>query len=241
MKSNNNIYSFSELTIDNVFLSKPYDFKLESDNIEKSFCFVKKLFNTDKIATVHQVHSNKVVCIDEKNYNLSIQADGMITNVSNIALGIKAADCQAVYLYDSKNKVIGNIHSGWKGTLNKIIVNAIKLMEENFGCDPKNIEAYICPSILKCCFEVDKEVVDMFYENYNNIDDYVMKGDIKQGKQKYYIDTISINVNSMKELGLLDENIHCSNICTKCHSDKYHSYRTDHDKSGRNIALICLK
>ena len=70
MKSNNNIYSFSELTIDNVFLSKPYDFKLESDNIEKSFCFVKKLFNTDKIATVHQVHSNKVVCIDEKNYNL---------------------------------------------------------------------------------------------------------------------------------------------------------------------------
>ena len=114
-------------------------------------------------------------------------------------------------------------------------------MEENFECDPKNIEAYICPSILKCCFEVDKEVVDMFYENYNNIDDYVLKGDIKQGKQKYYIDTISINVNSMKELGLLEENIHCSNICTKCHSDKYHSYRTDHDKSGRNIALICLK
>ena len=59
-------------------------------------------------------------------------------------------------------------------------------MEENFGCDPKNIEAYICPSILKCCFEVDKEVVDMFYENYNNIDDYVMKGDIKQGKQKEF-------------------------------------------------------
>ena len=187
-----------------------------------------------------------VVCnklnLTKENLNDDFQdVDGLITDLKGVALVTSLADCQGILLYDPIKKIIGNIHSGWKGTLNKIIVNAIKLMEENFGCDPKNIEAYICPSILKCCFEVDKEVVDMFYENYNNIDDYVMKGDIKQGKQKYYIDTISINVNSMKELGLLEGNIHCSNICTKCHSDKYHSYRTDHDKSGRNIALICLK
>lgn len=48
--------------------------------------------------------------------------------------------------------VIGNIHSGWRGTLKRIIKNAIHLMEENFHCNPSDIEIYICPSILKCCF-----------------------------------------------------------------------------------------
>lgn len=230
-----------------LFTKKPYNFsKITSteENIKKEYEKIEKEvnFNFLSIKKPIQTHTNIVKVLTKENLNDDFQdVDGLITDLKGVALVTSLADCQGILLYDPIKKIIGNIHSGWKGTLNKIIVNAIKLMEENFGCDPKNIEAYICPSILKCCFEVDKEVVDMFYENYNNIDDYVMKGDIKQGKQKYYIDTISINVNSMKELGLLEENIHCSNICTKCHSDKYHSYRTDHDKSGRNIALICLK
>ena len=114
-------------------------------------------------------------------------------------------------------------------------------MQDNFNCNPKNIEAYICPSILKCCFEVDEDVVSMFKNNFDDIDEYIFKGEIKDNKQKYYIDTVSINVKEMEKLGLLKENIYCSNICTKCHADKYHSYRNDHDQSGRNIALICLK
>lgn len=165
MKNNCSVYSFSTLTTDNVFLGKPYDFRLGSDNREKSFCFVKKLFNTDKIATAHQVHSNKVVCIDEKNYNLNIQADGMITNVLSIVLGTKVADCQAVYLYGSKNKVIGNIHSGWKGTLDFILYNAIDLMINKYHCSLENIEAYFCPSICQNCFEVDRDVYLMFEKN----------------------------------------------------------------------------
>ena len=238
MKSNNNIYSFSELTTDNAFLSKPYDFKFGSDNREKSFCFVKKLFNTDKIATVHQVHSNKVVCIDEKNYNLSIQADGMITNVSNIALGIKAADCQAVYLYDSENKVIGNIHSGWKGTLDCILYNAIDLMINKYHCSLENIEAYFCPSICQNCFEVDKDVYLMFEKKFNNIDKYTI---CKKDYDKYYIDIVALNKDLLISYGLLDNNIHTSDICTKCNSDVFHSYRAEKDTAGRNCAFIMLK
>ena len=198
-----------------LFTKKPYNFsKITSteENIKKEYEKIEKEVNFNFLAIKKpiQTHTNIVKVLTKENLNDDFQdVDGLITDLKGVALVTSLADCQGILLYDPIKKIIGYIHSGWKGTLN--------------------------------VFEVDKEVVHMFYENYNKIDDYVMKGDIKQGKQKYYIDTISINVNSMKELGLLEENIHCSNICTKCHSDKYHSYRTDHDKSGRKIALICLK
>ena len=35
-------------------------------------------------------------------------------------------------IYDSKKEVIGNIHSGWKGTLNKILRNAINLFVDKY-------------------------------------------------------------------------------------------------------------
>ena len=64
------------------------------------------------------------------------------------------------------------------------------------------------------------------------------KGKIKEGKQKYFIDTNLINERLLQDMGLKKENIIQSNICTVCHSDKLHSYRVDKEKSGRNTAII---
>ena len=44
-----------------------------------------------------------------------------------------------------------------------------------------------------------------------------------------------------KELGIDEDNIYCSDICTKCEHDKYYSYRADGVEAGRNLSLICLK
>lgn len=195
-----------------------------------------------KIKTPNQTHSNNVrVLTDENLEEEFLDTDGIITNLKGVALGIRTADCQSILLYDPIKGVIGNIHSGWKGTLNKIVVNAINLMISEYGCEAKDILAFICPSILKCCFEVDKEVVDSFKEQFSDIDEYMTLGDIKENKQKYFIDTVAINKKVMIDLGLLDENIISSDICTKCHSDLYHSYRADGQISGRNLSLICLK
>lgn len=208
-------------------------FREIQDDIEYEFRMIK---------TPNQTHSNNVRVLTEENINEEFtDTDGIITNLKKVALGIRTADCQAILLYDPVKHVIGNIHSGWKGTLNKIIVKAINLMVDEYDCNEKDIMAFICPSILKCCFEVDKDVVDSFVENFGNIDEFVTLGDIKEGKQKYYIDTVALNKKVMMNLGLLEENIICSDICTKCHSNLYHSYRADGKESGRNLSLICLK
>ena len=226
---------------------KPLDFNpntLQSEQIFSNYEIIQADLNYKfkAIKRGTQVHSNRVEIITEENIDDSFDGvDGLITNLKGVAIVTYTADCQSILLYDPNKKVIGNIHSGWKGTLNKIIKNAICLMISKFGCNPKDIIGFVCPSILKCCFEVEEEVVDMFKVNFDNIEGYIYKGEIKDDKQKYFIDTVGINVKFMNELGLNRENIICSNICNKCYSNQFHSYRVDKDKSGRNISLICLK
>lgn len=195
-----------------------------------------------KIISPRQTHTNNVVVINEDNLDNELQdVDGVITKLKGIALTIATADCQSIILYDKKNEVIGNIHSGWKGTLNKILSNGINLMIKEFSSNVEDIIVCIGPSIMGCCFEVDKDVVDMFNNNFTDIEKFIRLGEIKDGIQKYYIDTVEINKRELINLGILEENIYLSNVCTKCSSDTYYSYRVDGQDSGRNVTLISMK
>lgn len=195
-----------------------------------------------KIISPRQTHTNNVVVINEDNLDSELQdVDGVITKLKSVALTIATADCQSIILYDKKNEVIGNIHSGWKGTLNKILNNGINLMIKEFSSNVEDIIVCIGPSIMGCCFEVDKDVVDMFTNNFDDIEEFIKLGEIKDGKQKYYIDTIGINKRELINLGILEENIYLSNVCTKCSSDTYYSYRVQGQDSGRNVTLVCMK
>lgn len=199
-------------------------------------------FDCKKIISPRQTHTNNVVAITLDNLDDELDnVDGIITNLKGVALTIATADCQNIFIYDSKKEVIGNIHSGWKGTLNRILRNAINKMVEIYGSETKDLIVCIGPSILKCCFEVDKDVVDMFNNNFTNIEDTISLGEIKDGKQKYYIDTVEINRRELLDLGVSRDNIIVSNICTKCFNDKYHSYRAHGMDSGRNVSLIVMK
>lgn len=229
------------------YTKRPFSLVFPLDKTkEKSLKELTSNLNYDikKYILARQEHTNKVIKITKDNLNEEILGiDGLITNLKNVALLTTTADCQAILLYDPSKQVIGNIHSGWKGTLSKIIVNAINIMVNDYGCNPQDIIACICPSILKCCFEVDEDVVNDFQNNFNNIDEFITKGQIIDHKQKYYIDTVGLNQKLLLELGLSKDNIITSDICTKCHYDTYHSYRARSlaKVDGRNIACILLK
>ena len=85
---------------------------------------------------------------------------------------------------------------------------------------------------------------DLFYNKYKNlknIDEIIKLGDKKENKQKYYIDTVKINIELLKNIGLKEKNIIDSNICTMCHSKEFHSYRADGKSFGVNGAIIAIK
>lgn len=190
----------------------------------------------------YQTHTDNVKIV--KKIEKLEDTDGIITNKKEIALITTSADCISLLLYDPVKKAIGSIHSGWKGTLKGIIVKAIEKMVTEYQSKPEDIICCICPSIRQCCFEVDEDVKDLFYNKYKNlknIDEIIKLGDKKEDKQKYYIDTVKINIELLKNIGLKEENIIDSNICTMCHSKEFHSYRADGKSFGVNGAIIAIK
>ena len=230
----------------NLFSVKPLNFngnQISEEEAKKSYDILQKQidYKLKKIIKPIQNHTNIVQMVTEQNINgIFENVDGLITNLKGVALVTSLADCQGILLYDPINNVIGNIHSGWKGTLNTIIENAIQLMISNYKSNPENILVYITPSIGKCCFEVDEDVKDMFLDKFNCINDIYL-GNKMDSKQKYYVDTKSINKKLLLNMGIKEKNIDVSSECTMCKSDKYHSYRKEKDNSGRNVAIICLK
>lgn len=158
-----------------------------------------------------QTHTSNVKCIDKvmKSEELP-DVDGLITDKKNITLTTKNADCILFLFYDPVKKVIANVHSGWKGTFQKIAEKTVVKMMNFYGCQPKDMICCICPSIRKCHFEVDEDVKDLCSEIFgftNRLDDIIEVGEIKNGKTKYMIDTILINKILLQELGLKESNI----------------------------------
>ncbi len=187
-----------------------------------------KDLNIDNYYILKQIHSNKV--FDITNIPKNYEGDGLITNKSNIALVTKSKDCNSIFIIDTKNKIIGNIHSGWKGTLHSIITIAINQMKEKYNSVSKDIKIVFNPSIRECCFEVDNDVYDLFIKKYKDKSYYQKVGN------KYHINLVKIIKDDAKKLGIKEENIIDNNICTLCNRKLFNSHRNNDIEL--NYALI---
>jgi YfiH family protein len=157
--------------------------------------------------------------------------DVLLTNVKGVVLTILTADCVPVLLYDEKQKVVAAVHAGWKGTKAKIVAKTVQKMKEYYGCDPVNIVAGIAPSIGQCCYEVDKNVAEHFFdisESFTSVG------------EKFMLDLPLINKKQLLVAGLKKENIEMSHICTACEVDHFFSYRKEKGCSGRFMSMIGL-
>ena len=218
----------------------------EYENAVNSYKIICKHLNVNynDLVKTNQNHTDNVKIINEKvsknepDFGIYKDTDGLITNKPNLVLSTTNADCILLLMFDPVKKVIANVHSGWKGTLKRISVEAIKKMQSEFGCDSKDIICCMCPSIRKCHFEVDEDVYNLFKNEFEDLSSY---DDIyeKQGN-KWHIDTVLINRLMLKNMELLDENIIDSGICSVCNKDLMHSFRAEGSGYGLNTALINL-
>ena len=196
--------------------------------------------HTDNVKIIKRKINKEFMDINLEEYK---DTDGMITNKQNLMLSTTNADCILFLFFDPVTKTIANVHSGWKGTLQRISVKTVEKMQREFNCKPENIICCICPSIRKCHFEVDRDVKEMFEKEYEDLKisestDIMEK---QKDKEKWNIDTVLINKIILEQKGLKSENIIDSGICSVCNSDLIHSYRVEKQGYGLNTALISLK
>jgi YfiH family protein len=111
----------------------------------------------DRLAAVQQVHSARVVVIDDDwTPGPLLQADALATRRPGIALGILGADCAPVLLADAKAGVIGAAHAGWRGALDGVTDSVIDAMI-GLGAEPSRIVAAIGPCIAQASYQVGAE------------------------------------------------------------------------------------
>ncbi len=212
--------------------------KYEKSSYEKIFKALELDIST--LVKPLQTHTSNVRCIDKVYPQSKIEnIDGLITNKKNIVLSTTNADCILFLFYDPVKKVIANVHSGWKGTFQKIAEKAIIKMITCYGSKPEDIFCFISPSIRKCHFEVDEDVKELcryIFKFTKRENDFIKMGEIKNGIQKYNIDTVLINKILFEKIGIKKENIIDCELCSVCNSDKISSYRVE----GKNFKRATL-
>ena len=199
------------------------------------------------IVKPNQDHTQNIQKVDKKinlnlpdfNLNKYNSTDGLITAKKDILLATTNADCILLMFFDPVRKVIANVHSGWKGTLQRISVEAVRKMQKEYESCPEDIICCICPSIRKCHFEVEKDVEQLFRDEIKKLNlELIIE---QKSEKKWNIDTVQINKEILKMAGLSEKNIIDSKICSVCNSDLIHSYRVEKEEYGLATAIIGLK
>lgn len=182
----------------------------------------------NSVAFQNQIHSGIIKIVGSAGNNG--ESDALITNKKNLGLGIIVADCTPIFIYDFKEKVIAAVHSGWRGTEQKILLNTLQKLKSEFNSQMENIIAYVGPSISAINYEVGAEVAQKFESKY------VIKKD-----GKYFLDVSECNYDMLLDSGIPQNQIQKSNLCTYEFKTLFHSYRRDGQKSGRSLGVIAIK
>lgn len=192
-----------------------------------------------------QIHSNKVASVRQKDAGRGAYdketvlkgIDAIVTNEPGLTLVTFYADCVPIFIVDPINRAIGLAHAGWRGTILQIGLHTVKKMIKEFGSQPDELIAAIGPAIGPCCYQIDNKVAKAVREHLAWHDSVLMS----DGDNHYRLDLPKANYLGLKAAGLKSENISAADICTRCSSDIFFSYRAANGVTGRQAALLSLR
>jgi hypothetical protein len=190
------------------------------------------------------------------------KADALITNEPGLLLTVQVADCVPIFLADKKRHAIAAIHSGWRGTLQRIAEKALGRMQMEFGTRPQDVIAALGPGIGQCCFEVGPEVAAEYAAKFPDAREWfqgpfdsLARGDNDPnwlpwltmrppGHQppapRVHLDLIAANRSTLSAAGVPAGNIVSSEFCTACRTDLFFSFRRER-VTGRMMAAIGIR
>ena len=177
-------------------------------------------FKLDDLVTPEQIHGDRVEIVTQdhrgrgsREYSDSIsKTDALTTQVKDLPLMLCFADCVPVLFCDPIHDAVGIAHAGFKGTQLEIARKTLHVMEEDFATDPSECLIAIAPSIGGCCYTRDGKSIDLW----------------------------KMNREQLISSGVLESHIDSSNVCTRCNSAEYFSYRASGGKTGRIAAIIAI-
>ncbi len=177
---------------------------------------------------LNQIHSDKVVVLDESTPKGIPDADGSYTQLPGKVCAVLTADCLPILLCDKNGQEISALHAGWKGILANIIESGVNC----FKAPRENIMAWFGPAIGPESFEVGPEVYAAFVEAHaENQQAFVASSK----PSHFYLDIYQLARLYLNRLGITQ--IYGGGFCTFKDRERFYSYRRD-GQTGRMVTLI---
>lgn len=191
------------------------------------------------VITAYQEHTPNVAVVDAPwSREDAPVADGMVTNIPEIGLGILTADCAPILIADKNAKVIGAGHAGWRGALAGIAGAVVEAMRE-LGGDPKQMVAAVGPCIAQRSYEVGAELYDAFCADDDENRIFFAAA---QRDGHFMFDLSSYVMRSLAKAGVKNVVRGQSDTCRE--EDRFFSYRRTVKNGGgdygRGLSVIAL-
>ena len=214
--------------------------KDQKDKVLKNLEYVSNKIGCEKemLITLNQKHTNDVIFFEKlEDVKNKISGDAVVTKIKKIGIGVLTADCAPILLYDPQEKIIGCIHSGWKGAFSGIIENTIKKFK-HLNSNINETIAVIGPCLHKENYEVKKDFYKKFTEKDLNYKNFFKKVD----DNKFFFDLRGFINKKISNLGI--ENIENIEMDTFSQENMFYSYRRSLVKKekdyGRCISVILM-
>lgn len=180
--------------------------------------------------TLRQIHSDRVVNANGLSGDREQEGDALITDQTGKAIGVRTADCVPILLLDAKNRAVGAVHAGWRGSAAELVKRTLENMEAAFGTKPADVHAALGPSIRICCYEVREEVAARFSSLFPEWGE--------EEKVTRQLDLPEANRRLLLGGGVPAEQIFDLGLCTTCQTAQFFSYRREPENPGRMISSI---
>ncbi len=217
------------------------------DVVENHRRFAKAVgYEPEDLVLTDQVHSTNILRVGKADTGdvfahdrVIKEVDGLVTNEPGVVLMTFFADCVPLMFYDPVKHVIGNAHSGWRGTVNRMGEKMVQRMGEEYGSKPEDILAVVGPSICQKCYEVSEDVVLEFHQAFD--EKHWPELYYKKPNDHYQLDLWKANEIILQEAGLKSEHIEVCGVCTNENPDVLFSHRYTGGKRGNLSAVIGLE
>ena len=211
-------------------LNTSYGTDDDPDCVTVNLKMIKEIIGAGELQFMNQVHGKEILVLQKDDSPLEAppNGDAIITNKPGMALLVKQADCQGVMIYDPIEKVVANVHCGWRGHTHNILGAVVRRMRSDFGCREADLVAAIGPSLGPCCgeFVTHEEIFPEVFKRFM--------------VRENHFDLWKLTLWQLLMAGLGQENIELAGICTKCRTDLFYSYRGE-GVTGRFGTVVVLK
>lgn len=212
-------------------LNSSYNVGDRPERVKENLRTIKDAIGAKHLISMNQVHGENIVILRKDDHTLiesTANADALITDIPSVALMVKQADCQGVLFYDPVKPVLAVVHCGWRGNVRNILGAVVGRMRSDFGCRESDIVAGIGPSLGPCCAEfISYE--EIFPEEFR---EFIVRDN--------HFNLWEISRRQLLDAGLAEDRIEIAEICTRCNTDLFYSYRGE-GITGRFATMAMLR